>query len=189
GLGPLIANFHARFVFGLDDEELSMALVGTPAALTLSGPTRLLARLGDRPAIEVSGARLDDGARQELLEALDGFGRTPADAGPPPTAAPAPSAPTEPDPAAEPAGSVGNPTPAAEQAPNSATQRSRTAEVAEAETNGTIGSQLDADKAPDSGHRNGTSSSGELVVQVESPSVSADDQPPPAVALLAARAQ
>jgi hypothetical protein len=36
-----VANFHARFVFGLDDEKLSVALVGPPAAMTLGGPARI----------------------------------------------------------------------------------------------------------------------------------------------------
>jgi len=56
-----------------------MALVGTPAALTLCGPARLLARLGDRPAIEVSGARHvsqrapDDRVDWKLLFAVSSF--------------------------------------------------------------------------------------------------------------------
>jgi len=44
GRGPLVAAFAARFVFGLDDEDLSVALLGTPGGG--AGPERAVAPAG-----------------------------------------------------------------------------------------------------------------------------------------------
>lgn len=68
--GPLIDLFDSHLVFGLEDEEASTRMLGTPWALTLAEPGRLLVRLGQRKEVEVLGLHLTEGGRRDLLATM-----------------------------------------------------------------------------------------------------------------------
>jgi len=79
--GPLVDLFESRFVFGLEDEEASIRLLGKPWALTLAEPGRLLARIGRRKEIEILGLHLTEAGLQDLLAEV-GVEETAASAAP-----------------------------------------------------------------------------------------------------------
>jgi hypothetical protein len=68
--GPLVDRFGCHLVFGLEDEEASMRLLGTPSGLTLAEPGRMLVRLGRRTEVEVLGLHLTEDGRRDLLASL-----------------------------------------------------------------------------------------------------------------------
>ena len=68
--GSLVDSFGCHLVFGLEDEEASIRLLGTPSGLTLAEPGRLLVRLGRRNEVEVLGLHLTEDGRRDLLASL-----------------------------------------------------------------------------------------------------------------------
>ena len=66
----LVDLFDSHLVFGLQDEEASTRLLGTPWALTLAEPGRMLVRLGRRKEVEVLGLHLTEDGRRDLLASM-----------------------------------------------------------------------------------------------------------------------
>jgi DNA segregation ATPase FtsK/SpoIIIE-like protein len=66
---PLVDLFSSRLVFGLEDEEASTRLLGTPWALTLAEPGRVLVRVGQRKEVEVLGLHLTEQGRLDCWPA------------------------------------------------------------------------------------------------------------------------
>jgi hypothetical protein len=67
---PLVDLFSSHLVFGLEDEEASTRLLGTPWALTLAEPGRVLVRVGQRKEVEALGLHLTEQGRLELLASM-----------------------------------------------------------------------------------------------------------------------
>ena len=68
--GPLVDLFDSHLVFGLQDEEASLRLLGSPWALTLAEPGRVLVRIGRRKEVEVLGLHLTEEGRLDLLASM-----------------------------------------------------------------------------------------------------------------------
>jgi hypothetical protein len=77
--GPLVDRFGCHIVFGLEDEEASIRLLGTPSGLTLAEPGRMLVRLGRRNEVEILGLHLTEGGRRDLLANLGVVEAAPAE--------------------------------------------------------------------------------------------------------------
>jgi len=76
--GPLVDLFDSHVVFGLQDEEASTRLLGTPWALTLAEPGRLRVRLRRRNEVEVLGLHLTEDGRRDLLASMGVIEAAPA---------------------------------------------------------------------------------------------------------------
>ncbi|HEY1296989.1 MAG TPA: LysM peptidoglycan-binding domain-containing protein [Chloroflexota bacterium] len=68
--GPLVDRFGCHIVFGLEDEEASIRLLGKPSGLTLAEPGRMLVQLGRRNEVEVLALHLTEDGRRDLLASL-----------------------------------------------------------------------------------------------------------------------